>query len=147
MQVSISEQHLRQIEAHGEATYPNEGAGFILGRIQHDVMVIHSLLAIENKREAEAQYNRYELTPRDYARGEMEAARQGLDVVGVFHSHPDHPSRPSEFDRDHALPNFTYFITSVVKGKAEQTQAWRLYPDRSGFDQDEIISAISVNNV
>src|SRR5512139_217412 len=71
MQVSISKQHLRQIEAHGEATYPNEGAGFILGRIQQDVMVIHSLLAIENKREAEAQYNRYELTPHDYAQSEI----------------------------------------------------------------------------
>jgi proteasome lid subunit RPN8/RPN11 len=145
MKVSISEAHLREVEAHGESTYPNEGAGFILGKVQGEVAVVEAILPIANKRETEAQYNRYELTPDDYAHSELEAARKGIDLLGIFHSHPDHPARPSEFDRDHALPNFTYFITSVVKGKAEVTYAWRLQPDRASFDQDEIETALPAN--
>ncbi len=136
--VLIAPEHLQAIEAHGMATYPNEGAGFMLGRVDGDTWLIAALLPIDNRRELEAQHNRFELSPRDFMQAEAEADRRGLDLIGVFHSHPDHPAEPSAFDRDHALPNFSYLITSVQKGQAQVTRAWRLNPDRSAFDEDTL---------
>ena len=138
MQINLSPDQLRAIEAHGESTYPNEGAGFLLGSVLADSVLVAHLLPIANKREVEAQYNRYELSPQDFARAEMEADKRGMSLIGVFHSHPDHPARPSEFDRDHAWPNFAYLITSIQQGKAQITSAWRLRPDRSAFEEDTI---------
>jgi len=138
VEINLSADNLRVIEAHSESTYPNEGAGFLLGSVQADAVQVSQLLSVDNKREAEAQYNRYELSPQDFARAEVEADKRDLILVGVFHSHPDHPARPSEFDRDHAWPNFIYLITSVEQGKAKITTAWRLRPDRTAFDEDTI---------
>lgn len=135
MEVMLSPENRRAIGAHLEAAYPNEGAGFLLGEAKGDVMQIVSLLPLQNQREAEAQYHRYELAPQDFVRAEVEAARLGLSLIGVFHSHPDHPARPSEFDRDHALPNFAYLITSVVGGEAQVTTAWSLREDRMAFEE------------
>ena len=138
MEIILSPDHLRAIEAHGEATYPNEGAGFLLGMVQGDAVQVTHLLPLDNKREIEAQHNRFEFTPKDYLKAEMEAAKLKVSWVGVFHSHPDHPARPSEFDRDHAWPNLAYFITSVQQGKAQITISWRLRDDRTAFDEDKI---------
>lgn len=136
MKIRLTHEHLRAIEVHGEVTYPNEGAGFLLGHVNGDSVEVAATLPVPNKRKAEAQFNRYELSPHDFLRAELEAARRNLSVVGVFHSHPDHPARPSEFDRNHALPNLSYLITSVEKGRARTTCAWRLREDRSAFDED-----------
>lgn len=137
MRILIPAVHMRVIEAHGESTYPNEGAGFMLGRAADaSILSVEAVLPLENRREAEAQHDRYELAPRDFMWAELEAARRGLDLVGVFHSHPDHPAQPSEFDREHALPNFSYLITSVRGGRAADTRAWRLRDDRTAFDED-----------
>jgi proteasome lid subunit RPN8/RPN11 len=142
MIIRLTAAQIEAVEAHGESTYPNEGAGFLLGRMpEPETLLIEAVLPVENRREAEVQYNRYELSPKDYLRAEMEAAKQGIDLVGVFHSHPDHPSEPSVFDRDHALPNFAYLITSVRKGKAAITQAWRLHEGRDRFDEDRLVIA------
>lgn len=128
--------HLKAIEAHGESTYPHEGAGFMLGRTDGDAVIVKALLPLNNRREAEARHNRYELGPQDFLRAELDAARRGLSLVGVFHSHPDHPAHPSEFDREHAWPNFSYLITAVGKGEAGVTRTWRLREDRTAFDED-----------
>ncbi len=138
MKITLQADLLYGIEAHGEETYPNEGAGFLLGRTEESGMVIASILPVDNKREAEAQHNRYQLTPHDFTQAELEAARRDLDLVGVFHSHPDHPARPSQFDLDYALPHFLYLITSIQQGRAVETTAWQLRPDRSAFDQDDL---------
>ncbi len=138
MKVTLSSENLRAIEAHGESTYPNEGAGFLLGKLEGNCLRIEVLLPIENKWEADEQYHRYVLTPDDFMRAELEAARRGLDMVGVFHSHPDHVAEPSIYDRDWAMPNFSYFISSIVKGKAKETYSWRLQPDRAAFESEPI---------
>jgi proteasome lid subunit RPN8/RPN11 len=134
--VILRGEHLKAIEAHGESAYPHEGAGFMLGRTDGDAVIVEALLPLHNRREAEARHNRYELSPQDFLRAEQDAARRGLSLVGVFHSHPDHPARPSEFDREHAWPNFSYLITAVGKGNAGVTRAWRLREDRAAFDED-----------
>jgi proteasome lid subunit RPN8/RPN11 len=138
VKVRLTQANLRAVEAHGEATYPNEGAGFLLGRVSDGSVHVEAVLPIDNRRESAAQHNRYELGPRDFLRAEGEATRRGLDLVGIFHSHPDHPNRPSEFDREHALPNLSYLITSVEGGTAAGTRAWRLTADRARFEEDTL---------
>jgi proteasome lid subunit RPN8/RPN11 len=81
------------------------------------------------------------MTPQDWARLEDEADAKGLTLVGYYHSHPDSPAIPSVYDRDHALPNFTYIITSVQDSsapKAVDMQVWRLRADRSQFDPNTL---------
>jgi len=139
MTLQISPQTLKQIHSHGEAAYPEEGAGLMLGHVDGDVRVVTAILGIDNAREDGARHNRYLITAQDMLHGEQEAMRRGLDIVGIFHSHPDHPNRPSEFDRDWALPWFSYVITSVQSGKALESRSWRLQDDRSSFDEEQFV--------
>lgn len=136
--LSIPSALLHAIQAHGEAAYPNEGAGLLLGQANGDQKTLSAILPIANQWEAEEQYHRFLITPDDMLRGETEAARRGLDVIGIFHSHPDHVAVPSGFDRDWALPWYSYIITSVEKAKAVDTRSWRLREDRSGFDEEPL---------
>jgi proteasome lid subunit RPN8/RPN11 len=138
MVLHLPDEILTAIHAHGEAAYPEEGAGLLLGRVEGEQKSVVSLLELSNQREAGARRNRYLLTPEDYLHGEQEAARRGLDVLGIFHSHPDHPNRPSEFDREWAMPWFSYIITSVQAGRAVESRAWVLSEDRSHFEEQEI---------
>jgi proteasome lid subunit RPN8/RPN11 len=146
MKLEISSEHLDQIHAHGEEAYPGEGAGFMLGNTDGDLRVVRAILKLPNAREESARHNRYLLTPRDVLHSEQEAAKLGLDVIGVFHSHPDHPNEPSEFDRDWAMPWFSYIITSVKSGKAAGSRSWRLTDDRSAFDEEliQVNSEVSI---
>jgi len=130
---------LAQIHAHGEQAYPEEGAGFLLGAYSDNgTRAVRVIFPLANSREDEARHNRYLITPEDYLKAELAADRLGLSVIGVFHSHPDHPNRPSEFDREWAQPFFSYVITSVQSGKAVESRSWRLIEDRSKFEEEEI---------
>ena len=140
MALLIPSQLLEEIHAHGEAAYPEEGAGLLLGKVESEHKQVVMVLKMENSREADARHNRYLLTPQDYLRGEQEAARHGLEVLGVFHSHPDHPNRPSDFDREWAMPWFSYLITSVQSRKAIGSRAWLLSEDRTKFHEEAITS-------
>jgi proteasome lid subunit RPN8/RPN11 len=139
MTLQISSEALIRIHAHGEEAYPEEGAGLMLGHADGDVRVVTTILGIDNAREDGARHNRYLITAQDMLYGEQEAMRRGLDIVGIFHSHPDHPNRPSDFDREWALPWFSYLITSVQSGKAVESRSWRLQDDRSSFDEEEFV--------
>ena len=132
---------MSQIHAHGESSYPDEGAGLLLGRANDEQKQVVNILNLSNAREASSRHNRYLLTPEDYLHGENEAARLGLDVLGVFHSHPDHPNRPSEFDREWAMPLFSYLITSVQNGRSVESRSWKLAEDRSHFIEETIVNA------
>jgi proteasome lid subunit RPN8/RPN11 len=138
MVLIIPKEILRAIHQHGEEAYPEEGAGLMLGKAEGEVKRVEKILPLANTREDAARHNRYLLNPQDYLRGEMEAARLGLDVLGVFHSHPDHPNRPSEFDREWAMPWFSYLITSVQQGKAVESRSWLLAEDRCAFSEENI---------
>ncbi len=139
MILEIPTEILEQIHAHGEQAYPEEGAGLLLGREEDDRRQVVAILTLPNAREASARHHRYLITPEDMLRGEQEAIRRGLDVIGVFHSHPDHPSRPSDFDRTWALPWFSYVITSVQQGRAVESRSWRLSDDRARFLEEQIV--------
>jgi proteasome lid subunit RPN8/RPN11 len=163
----------------GEAAYPNECCGFIIGRDGSDsssrtrgrfqrpggarrtrgrflrpggarsrtrgrflrpggARTGERVLPVDNARESAAAHHRFEITPKDFLRAEREAAAAGDGVIGVYHSHPDHPAAPSDYDLEHALPYYSYVIVSVGEGKAGRLTSWRLADDRSRFDEEEV---------
>jgi len=138
MILELSLDLLEEIHSHGEESYPEEGAGFLLGSADTTSRRVTEILTLANAREDSARHNRYLLTAQDTQHAEEEAEKLGLDVIGVFHSHPDHPNLPSEFDREWAMPWFSYIITSVHSGKAIQSRSWRLSDDRSDFEEETI---------
>jgi proteasome lid subunit RPN8/RPN11 len=133
--VNISTALRARIFEQLQSNYPNEGGGFLLGDLQGNVVNVRDVYPVVNVFESEEQYHRYAMTPKDWMKLEDEADSRGMSLVGYYHSHPDHPAIPSEFDRVHALPNFRYLITSVQKGKAAELRAWQLSEDRSQFDE------------
>lgn len=139
MTLHISPDRMGELLRHLEGAYPHEGAGLLLGTAVDGDKRVRAVLPLGNEREESARHNRYLITPEQMMRGELEAARLGWDVIGVFHSHPDHPARPSEFDRDWALPWYSYIITSVQDGKAAVSRSWLLEDDRSGFTEENIV--------
>ncbi|MGO9244210.1 MAG: Mov34/MPN/PAD-1 family protein [Verrucomicrobiia bacterium] len=138
--MKLSQQLLHQIHEHLESGYPNEACGVMLGKRG----VITEIVSADNERTdlpasgGESARNRYLIDPLAYRKIEREADKRGMDVLGIYHSHPDVAARPSQFDLDHAWPNFSYLIVSVVKGKAVESNSWRLRDDRSAFDQEAV---------
>jgi proteasome lid subunit RPN8/RPN11 len=144
MSLHIPHDLLERIHLHGEQAYPEEGAGLLLGEFQGEDPLVREILSLVNVSERQARHNRYHLSPQDYLQGEELAEQLGLAVLGVFHSHPDHPNRPSEFDRQWAWPNFSYLITSVVQGQAAESRSWRLDEDRAAFSEEQIVDVVRV---
>jgi len=128
---------LDQIHQHGERAYPDEGAGFLLGA-DEESRIVREIFPLPNMREAGERYHRYMIDPRDYMKAEVAAQQRSMDVIGVFHSHPDHPDRPSEYDREWAQPQFSYLITRIESGKATGSKSWRLANDRTQFVEEEV---------
>ncbi|MFO8098460.1 MAG: M67 family metallopeptidase [Salinibacter sp.] len=130
---------LDQIRAHGADAYPEEGCGFLLGTVPDDGESRVTALHRTTNRQDERRTRRYQITADDYREADAAAQEQGLDVVGVYHSHPDHPAQPSETDLEEAtFPGFPYVIVSVHDGTPEDLTAWTLAPDRSEFHRERI---------
>lgn len=134
----LSPELLRQIQAHGETHYPNEGAGLLLGEVDGESRTVTQLLPLDNEFDEGERYHRYQISPRDMLEAQQFADARDLDIVGVFHSHPDHPAQPSEFDRQWALPWFSYLITRVQKGRAKESRSWLLNDDRGQFSEQAL---------
>ena len=127
-----------QIRAHGADTYPYECCGALLGRDEEDgTRSVSDLFPLINRRD-DSPRNRFAVTSQDVIDAEKAARSAGLDVVGWYHSHPDHPARPSEFDREHAWPWYSYIIVSVQSGEPKDMTSWRLNDDRAAYSAEEI---------
>jgi proteasome lid subunit RPN8/RPN11 len=131
----IQPSDLEAIGRHGEATFPEECCGFLIGRAREETTVVERLLPVENERQ-DSRHNRYVIEPETVLKAHKEARAAGADVVGYYHSHPDHPSRPSDFDREHAWPGLSYLIVSVMKGRVADARSWRLADDRERFEEE-----------
>ena len=118
------------IRRHGQETYPHECCGALLGRDDHVVDVV----PLPNTTE-EGPRRRFLVRPSDYRLSERRASELGVELIGFYHSHPDHPARPSQYDLDHAWPTFAYVIVSVANGSATDMTVWHLKDDRSSFDE------------
>ena len=141
--------HLAQkIRAHGAETYPHECCGALLGRDASTVLEsdrrtgipareIRQLFPLVNRRD-DSPRNRFSVSAQDVLEAEKAAREQGLEVVGWYHSHPDHPAQPSQYDRDHAWPWYSYIIVSVQNGVPQDMTSWRLNDDRAEFSPEGI---------
>ena len=135
--IEIPEKLLERIKTHGEQTYDEECCGAIYGSYSDEVRVIYDLLEFENEKQ-ESRQNRFLISPVQYKSAEKLAKEKNLELLGFYHSHPDHPAVPSQFDTDHALPWFLYIIVSINKARAGSLRAWVLKEDRSGFEENDV---------
>lgn len=139
MKLHLPASLIHRIEHHAEDCYPDEGAGALLG-LTHDGRVeIVDLLPLENSFEASQRHHRYQIDAQSMMMVEHAAEDRQLEVVGIFHSHPDHPAQPSEYDLEHSLPWFVYIITSIEAGMSKEIRAWRLLDDRTQFEEVQLI--------
>jgi len=127
----------RRIRAHGVETYPHECCGAMLGREGDGGRELLDLLPLANRRD-DSPRNRFEVTPDDVRLAENTAREKKMELIGWYHSHPDAPARPSDFDRNHAWPWYSYVIVSVQKGQPAEMTSWRLHDDREGYDPEAI---------
>ena len=135
--LKLSKQIENEIRQAGAHAYPNECCGIMFGSEDGDDHVVKSLRPIVNARESGEQYHRFLITAEEMMQAELEARRLGLEIVGFYHSHPDHPARPSDYDRDHALPFYSYIILRVAEGRPELMTSWRLQISREAFDPEQ----------
>ena len=119
-----------EIRRHGTETYPNECCGALIA----SGTTIVEAFPLPNTT-AEGPRRRFLIGPSDYRLAEARATARGGTLAGFYHSHPDHPARPSETDLAQAWPNLTYIIVAVRDGRPEDLRFWRLREDRSGFEE------------
>ena len=136
--IQLSAQCLDAIRTEGEKAYPNECCGILLGALSDDKRLVESIIPIINAREQAEQYHRFEIEPENLLRAEKEAMAQNRYVLGFYHSHTDHPARPSEYDRNNAFPFYSYIIVSVEKKKAAALTSWRLSDDRKEIFEEVV---------
>jgi proteasome lid subunit RPN8/RPN11 len=141
--ITIAASLLGQIKRHAEAEYPRECCGLLIGSIEQDgrARVVVETYAVANAwEESDTMHRRMLITPQDYMRAEREFSKQGQGVVGNYHSHPNHPAVPSQFDLEHLAPwpTMSYIVVSVLEGRAAELRSWELAADRSRFVEEEI---------
>jgi len=140
-QLWISHELAEGIRRHGAETFPYECCGAMLGRdgdeLTESRREVLGLFPLVNRRD-DSPRNRFAVTAEDVRDAEKAAREHGLEVVGWYHSHPDHPARPSEFDREHAWPWYSYLIVSVMSGTPADMTSWRLNDDRRAYRPESI---------
>lgn len=138
MTLRIKTEVLHRIKDHGRRTYPYECCGVLLGRENGSGKMVEDALSLANARD-DSPRNRFLITADDFRRADEEARRRQLDVLGFYHSHPDHPARPSAYDLEHAWPWYSYLVLSVEQGEPQLATSWVMSEDRREFLPEEII--------
>ena len=136
--IQIPQHELTRIRSHAHAVYPHECCGALLGRpaVEDDPnRKVVRVIPLENDRSDERE-RRYAIASGTVRELEAIATREGLEVVGFYHSHPDHPAEPSSFDLEHAWPWYSYVIVPVRAGAVGSVRGWRLADDRRGFEEE-----------
>jgi proteasome lid subunit RPN8/RPN11 len=126
MSLNLSQQLYNELRAHGEETYPHECCGILLGKSDAENLTVHQLLRAGNTR-TDSAHNRYHIAPQELIAAQRQARKSGLDIVGFYHSHPDHPAQwsPTDFAEAHWL-GCAYIITAIEKGSAKLTNSFLL---------------------
>jgi proteasome lid subunit RPN8/RPN11 len=131
--LTISARVDEAIRRHGEETYPHECCGALVGRGDG----VTDAVALPNTTE-EGPRRRFLVRPSDYRLAERRATELGGELLGFYHSHPDHPAKPSQYDLDHAWPTFAYVIVAVAAGASQAMTVWFLKDDRSIFEEGSL---------
>jgi proteasome lid subunit RPN8/RPN11 len=142
--IKIEARLIDEIKRQAEAEYPHECCGLLIGRITDDgrTRVVTEIYPVSNAwEESDTMHRRMMITPQDYMRAERQFVKQGLGVVGNYHSHPNHPAVPSEFDLENLAPwpTMSYIVVSVLDRQASALRSWELAADRSRFNEEEIL--------
>ncbi|MCX7993706.1 MAG: M67 family metallopeptidase [Fimbriimonadales bacterium] len=137
MKITLTPEVEAAIRAHATEEYPHECCGALLGREGESKRIIEQVIRLANERIDERE-RRFYVSPQQVLMAERRAREAGLLLLGFYHSHPDHPAVPSEYDREHALPYYSYPIVSVVQGAPAELRSWRLQEDRSGFIEEQL---------
>ncbi len=139
MALRIDPKRVDLIKAYGQAAYPQECCGFLIGRENHGDKRVAALQAAPNVFQEEERYHRFLISPETFLAAEKSAKKQNMDVIGFYHSHPDSAAVPSEYDAAHAWPWYSYVILAVEREGAGNIASWQLQSDRSRFTEEEII--------
>lgn len=151
MALNLRQEHLEAIRRHGARDYPNECCGVLVGTTNGSEKTVREIVPLKNLRSdaeraqellpldepgRESERNRYLVDPLEQLKVEKDARARHLEVLGYYHTHPDHPARPSTYDREHAWPWYSYVILSVEGGEPRELTSWVLSEDRSRFDAE-----------
>jgi proteasome lid subunit RPN8/RPN11 len=128
------------IREHGRALYPEECCGALLGKTGRDGVRVLEAEPIENAR-SDSRDRRFRIEPEQYRRLEALARERDRDLIGFYHSHPDHPAVPSDYDREHALPFFHYVVLAVPCGESGEMASFVLSEDRGTFSREDLLPA------
>jgi proteasome lid subunit RPN8/RPN11 len=132
--ISLPDETALAIRAEGERAYPNECCGALLGGFDGERgKIVAAILPIGNSSDAAERFHRFTIGPDDFMRAEREAEARKMELIGFYHSHPDHPAEPSDYDLEHALPFYSYVIAAVEDGAATAVTSWEMSADRSRF--------------
>jgi proteasome lid subunit RPN8/RPN11 len=134
--IKLSDSVVKEIIIDAESNYPNEGCGFLYGS-DTSIRTIAHFEPVRNTIEGD-QRRSFEISPKDYMKAEQIALEKGMDLLGIYHSHPDYPAIASTYDLNKALPFFSYIIVSVLKGKADHIYSWRLFDNYRSFYQEDL---------
>ncbi len=130
---------LEKIKSYLESCYPEEGCCILIGVIENDVKILKEIALVKNVA-VDNRKRRYIIDPLEYSRIEKETIEKGMEIIGIAHSHPEHPSIPSDFDKQNSWPFFSYIIVSVKSGKSKSVNSWVLKDDRSEFEEEPIFA-------
>jgi proteasome lid subunit RPN8/RPN11 len=131
----------RQIEREGSTIYPNECCGIMFGRDTPEGRVVDKLEPVPNVFDETERYHRFSISPKQLMEAEKKAGDENRLVLGFYHSHPDHPARPSEYDRQYAWPFYSYVIVSIAKGQAVDMTSWVLDEQTETFGRQDIVES------
>lgn len=153
--LKVNSKHLQEMKSHGESTYPEECCGLLLGHIQGDVKTVVEVWPTENvwdkqvatafegvnnsTRQLGSKQTQFSIAPEVMLQVQKQARDRELAIIGIYHSHPDHPAMPSEFDRAIAWQRYSYIIISVQQGTASDLRSWTLDPHHQ-FQPEDIIT-------
>ena len=124
------------IRIHGEEAFPNECCGFLFGNEKNGRLIDLSS-RVENSKEGD-QRRRFEISPFDYMKAEQFALENDTQLLGIYHSHPNHPAIASVHDLAKAMPFFSYVIVSIMEGKYADVKSWKLYDEKREFYEEEV---------
>ena len=137
--LKIKKEHIEEIKKQGEKGYPYEICGFMLGKIDYEnnIREVKEIFQVENQNKERAN-DRFEISPKDYLKVEDYAKKKGVQIIGIYHTHPDNPDKPSKTDLMFAQPDMSYIIMSVNNGKAENWRSWELDLEKNEFKEEKM---------
>ncbi|MGH3145492.1 MAG: M67 family metallopeptidase [Rubrobacter sp.] len=138
MPLKIGAGDVDNIHDHAKGAYPEECAGALVGIDKGGTKVVVDVWRTENTHEEERS-RRFLIEPLRIKEFEERAEAREMGLLGFYHSHPDHPAEPSDYDREHAWPGYSYVIASVSGESVEDMRSWTLRDDRSGYEEETIV--------